>query len=85
MAQPSLQLPELAPSPAQVAPPSRARRFIELLGPDFTLFFFFLTILLVVGRVFGAHYVVRLSTMLLPGLAAPGIIFFKMFPRWKRV
>jgi len=35
-----------------------------------------LTILLVVGRVFGAHYVVRLSTMLLPGLAAPGIIFF---------
>jgi len=85
MAQPVLKLPELAPSPAQAAPPSRFRRVIELLGPDFTLFFFFLTILLVVGRVFGAHYVVRLSTMLLPGLAAPGIIFFKMFPRWKRV
>jgi membrane-associated phospholipid phosphatase len=85
MAQPILKLSELAPSPAQVARPSRARRIIALLGPDFTLFFFFLTILLVVGRVFGAHYIVRLSTMLLPGLAAPGIILVKMFPRFRRV
>jgi PAP2 superfamily protein len=85
MAQPILKLPELVPSPAQGAPRSRVRRAIELLGPDFTLFFFFLTILLVVGRVFGAHYVVRLSTMLLPGLAAPGIILVKMFPRLKAV
>src|SRR3954452_8202633 len=85
MAKPILKLPELVPSPAQTGRPSRARRFVELLGPDFTLFFFFLTILVVVGRVFGAHYVVRLSTMLLPGLAAPGIILVKMFPRWKRV
>jgi membrane-associated phospholipid phosphatase len=85
MAQPILKLPELVPSPAQAAPASRARRIFALLGPDFTLFFFFLTILVVVGRVFGAHYVVRLSTMLLPGLAAPGIILVKMFSRWKRV
>src|SRR5439155_16078662 len=82
MAQPVLKLPELLPA---AGPPSRARRFIALLGPNFTLFFFFLTILLVVGRVFGAHYVVRLSTLLLPGLAAPGIILVKMFPRWRRV
>src|SRR5437764_1101936 len=85
MAQPVLKLPDqLVPSPAQ-ATPTRFRRVVELLGPDFTLFFFFLTILLVVGRVFGAHYVVRLSTMLLPGLAAPGIILVKMFSRVKRV
>ncbi len=44
-----------------------------------------LSILLVVGRVFGAHYVVRLSTMLLPGLAAPGIILVRFFPRARRV
>lgn len=82
MASPALKLPELVPAPAE---PSRWRRFVALLGPDFSLFFFFLTILLVIGRIFGAHYVVRLSTMLLPGLAAPGIILVKMFPRWKRV
>src|ERR1043166_6670124 len=76
----------LAPVPApESTPPSAWRRFIALLGPDFTLFFFFLTILLVVGRVFGAHYVVRLSTMLLPGLAAPGIILVRFFPRARRV
>lgn len=83
MVQPVLKLPELAPSPAQLSPPSRARRVLALLGPDFTLFFFFLTILLVVGRIFGAHYVVRLSTMLLPGLAAPGIILVKLLLRFK--
>jgi len=84
MAEPVLKLPPLVPSPAQAAP-TRFRRAVELLGPDFALFFFFLAILLVVGRIFGAHYVVRLSTMLLPGLAAPGIILVKMFSRWKRV
>ena len=84
MVQPVLKLPELSPSPTQ-RPASRARRVIELLGPDFTLFFFFLTILLVVGRIFGAHYVVRLSTMLLPGLAAPGIILVKLILRFGKL
>src|SRR5262249_10318477 len=75
----------LIPSPAPVTHTSRFRRALELLGPDFTLFFFFLTILVVIGRIFGAHYVVRLSTMLLPGLAAPGIILVKLIPRLGRV
>jgi membrane-associated phospholipid phosphatase len=44
------------------------------LGPDFTLCILCVTALLVVGQLFGAHYVLRLSTMLLPGLVAPGIL-----------
>lgn len=84
MAQPVLELAELVPAPAP-PPPSRGRRLLELLGPDFALFFFFLTILVVVGRIFGAHYVVRLSTMLLPGLAAPGIILVKLIPRLRAI
>src|SRR5262245_17719479 len=72
----------LAPVPA---PGSRLRRALALLGPDFTLFFVFLTLLVVIGRLFGAHYVVRLSTMLLPGLAAPGIILVRFLPRARSV
>jgi membrane-associated phospholipid phosphatase len=56
---------------------SAARRAIALLGPDFTLFFAFLAILLVVGAAFGAHFTLRLSTMLLPGLVAPGLILVR--------
>jgi membrane-associated phospholipid phosphatase len=61
------------------------RRPVGLLGPDFTIFFFLLGVLLVVGHFFGAHYVVKLSTMLLPGLAAPGIILIRFFPRARAV
>jgi membrane-associated phospholipid phosphatase len=76
----------LAPVPRlPPEPPSLPRQLLALLGPDFTLFFFFLAILIVIGRVFGAHYVVRLSTMLLPGLAAPGIILVRFFARARRV
>lgn len=54
--------------------PNRVVRIAAWLGPDFTLFFFCASALVVVGRLFGAHYVLRLSTMLLPGLIAPGLI-----------
>ena len=56
-----------------VAPP-RTTRLFALLGPDLTLFALCATALLVVGQLFGSHYVLRLSTMLLPGLVAPGIV-----------
>jgi hypothetical protein len=52
----------------------RASRVAAWLGPDFTLFFACASALAVVGRLFGAHYVLRLSTMLLPGLVAPGLV-----------
>ncbi|HEX4460814.1 MAG TPA: hypothetical protein VIA18_22700, partial [Polyangia bacterium] len=51
--------------------------FVGRIGPDFVIFFALLGVLLVVGHFFGAHYVVKLSTMLLPGLAAPGIIVIR--------
>jgi hypothetical protein len=35
-------------------------------APDFSIFFALPTVLLVVGHLFNAHYVVKLSTMLLP-------------------
>jgi membrane-associated phospholipid phosphatase len=44
------------------------------LGPDITLCLACAAALAIVGRLFGAHYVLRLSTMLLPGLVAPGIL-----------
>lgn len=47
---------------------------IAALGPDITLCLACAAALAVVGRLFGAHYVLRLSTMLLPGLVAPGIL-----------
>lgn len=47
---------------------------LALLGPDFTLCIMCATALGIVGPLFGAHYVLRLSTMLLPGLVAPGIL-----------
>jgi membrane-associated phospholipid phosphatase len=64
---------------------SARRRAFAFLGPDFTLFFAFLAILLTVGRIFGAHYVLRLSTMLLPGLVAPGLILVRFIPRAKAI
>jgi hypothetical protein len=57
------------------------RRLLARLGPDFTIFALFLALLLVIGRLFGARWDVRLSTMLLPGLAAPGIILVRLAPR----
>ncbi len=74
--------PTADPSPPQratgTAAPIVARplrlRLAAALGPDFTLFILCATALGVVGNLFGAHYVLRLSTMLLPGLVAPGIV-----------
>ena len=81
MAPPVLKLTE----PGPFGPASRWQRALARLGPDFTLFFLFMTVLVAIGRIFGAHYVVRLSTMLLPGLAAPGIIVVKLIPRLGRL
>ncbi|HEX8953753.1 MAG TPA: phosphatase PAP2 family protein, partial [Polyangia bacterium] len=47
---------------------------LAALGPDVTLCVLCALALATVGRLFGAHYVLRLSTMLLPGLVAPGIL-----------
>ncbi|HEY1585662.1 MAG TPA: phosphatase PAP2 family protein [Polyangia bacterium] len=47
---------------------------LAAMGPDVTLCILCAAALAVVGRLFGAHYVLRLSTMLLPGLVAPGIL-----------
>jgi membrane-associated phospholipid phosphatase len=47
---------------------------VAALGPDITLCVLCATVLAIVGQLYGAHYVLRLSTMLLPGLVAPGII-----------
>lgn len=59
--------------------------FVGRIGPDFVIFFALLGVLLVVGHFFGAHYVVKLSTMLLPGLAAPGIILVRFLPRARAI
>jgi membrane-associated phospholipid phosphatase len=56
---------------------STARRVIAALGPDFTLFFFTLAVMLTLGAIYGQRYTLRTSTMLLPGLIAPGIIFMR--------
>ena len=58
--------PEAAPPPASGV--------LGALGPDITFCLLCAAALTVVGRLFGAHYVLRLSTMLLPGLVAPGIL-----------
>jgi membrane-associated phospholipid phosphatase len=56
-------------------PWARGRRHtFELFGPDVTLCIVCALALAIVGQLFGAHYVLRLSTMLLPGLVAPGIL-----------
>ena len=47
---------------------------VAAMGPDLTLCLACAAALAIVGRLFGAHYVLRLSTMLLPGLVAPGIM-----------
>jgi hypothetical protein len=59
--------------PSALALPPGAR-LLALFGPDLTLFALCAMALVIVGRLFGSHYVLRLSTMLLPGLVAPGII-----------
>lgn len=63
------------------APAPTWQRVLAWLGPDFTLFILFASALLTVGQLFGAHYVLRLSTMLLPGCVAPGIILVRALPR----
>lgn len=57
-------------------PPATASfaRALALVGPDITLCALCALALAVAGSLLGAHYVLRLSTMLLPGLVAPGII-----------
>lgn len=60
---------------------SRSTRILAALGPDLTLFALCAIALGTVGRLFGSHYVLRLSTMLLPGLVAPGIIVVYMLRR----
>jgi membrane-associated phospholipid phosphatase len=69
-------LPLSLPRDLVAPPPSRPRIVAVLawLRPDLTLVILCSSALFVVGRVYGAHYVLRLSTMLLPGLVAPGII-----------
>src|SRR5947209_4380464 len=62
---------------AEPPPPSTARRVIAALGPDFSLFFFTLTVMLTLGAIYGQRYQLRTSTMLLPGLIAPGIIVMR--------
>jgi membrane-associated phospholipid phosphatase len=79
--------PNSTPEPAPPAPqpPSRFTQALAWLGPDFTLFLLFATVLTTVGRIFGAHYELKLSTMLLPGLVAPGIIIVRSFSRFSGV
>lgn len=60
-------------------------RALAALGPDFSLCILFALLLLVVGQLFGSHYVLRLSTMLLPGCVAPGIILVRFFPRARAI
>jgi membrane-associated phospholipid phosphatase len=60
---------------------SPAHRLLARLGPDLTMCIAFSLALLTVGQLFGAHYVLRLSTMLLPGLIAPGIIIVQLAKR----
>lgn len=74
--------------PVAVAPPSSLtgfQRLLAWLGPDFTLFALFATVLTIVGRLFGSHYELKLSTMLLPGLVAPGIIIVRSVSRLRGV
>jgi membrane-associated phospholipid phosphatase len=52
----------------------RVEALLAWLRPDLTLLLLCATALIVVGSLYGAHYVLRLSTMLLPGLVAPGIV-----------
>ncbi len=75
--------PEIAAAvSAPTSPPPRgARRLAAWLGPDFTLFIACALVLAVVGHLFGAHYVLRLSTMLLPGLVAPGLVALHLIRR----
>jgi membrane-associated phospholipid phosphatase len=54
--------------------PGRAEVLLAWLRPDLTLLILCSGALTVVGYFYGAHYVWRLSTMLLPGLVAPGIV-----------
>jgi membrane-associated phospholipid phosphatase len=70
MSVPARSLPVAEPEPA----PPPASGILAALGPDITLCLLCAAALAVVGRLFGAHYVLRLSTMLLPGLVAPGIL-----------
>jgi hypothetical protein len=71
-------LPRLSPSRARVAtfliPAAAEPSLFALLGPDFTLCLLCATALAIVGPLLGPHYVLRLSTMLLPGCVAPGIL-----------
>ena len=67
--------------PSALAPPKRHVRLAAWLGPDFTLFVFCASALAIVGGLYGAHCVLRLSTMLLPGLVAPGLIVLQLLRR----
>jgi membrane-associated phospholipid phosphatase len=63
--------PVVLPSPPQRSP------FIDVLArlrPDVSMLLLCSLVLLIVGQLYGAHYILRLSTVLLPGLVAPGII-----------
>jgi membrane-associated phospholipid phosphatase len=64
---------------------SLATRLLALLGPDLTMCLVFAAALVTVGRRFGAHYVLRLSTMLLPGCVAPGLILVQAARRARRL
>jgi membrane-associated phospholipid phosphatase len=55
-----------------VTAPAEESTLLSALGPDISLCLLCAAALTIVGKLYGAHYVLRLSTMLLPGLVAPG-------------
>jgi membrane-associated phospholipid phosphatase len=77
--------PLATPASLRARGPSLLQRAAALLGPDFSLFFVFFAVLLIVGAAFGARYVLRMATMLLPGLVAPGVILVRFLPRARAI
>jgi membrane-associated phospholipid phosphatase len=87
VAEPDPTETETAEAPRSWAPDGRSAftRALGRLGYDFTLCILFAVLLVTVGRLFGSHYVLRLSTMLLPGCIAPGIILIRFIPRARAI
>ena len=77
----SAKVAKVAPaslSSVAASPTSTTLAVLAALGPDITLCLLCATALGVVGQLYGAHYVLRLSTMLLPGLVAPCILVVQL-------
>src|SRR5262249_4435205 len=75
--------PPARESHVEAAPrgPSGFKRLLAFIGPDFTLFILCASALGVSGALLGAHYVLRLSTFLLPGLCVPGFVLVHFLRR----